>query len=216
MAFQGDLRTFDLADLLDWIANRSKTGDLAISRHSTRKRLLFEQGRLKGATSNDPRETLGQALVRDRRIGEEDLFKALLRQEKEGRLLGEILVSEGRITKEELLHALVAQAEDVTYELFLWPDGRFSFEDEKTEPRPSVALDIDTPMILDEGLHRRGAWASLKKRFPSSAVTFRVLSPPELVHGGRGADPQARRRREDPRRHRPRVAPLRVRDRPHL
>ena len=178
MAFQGDLRTFDFSDLLDWIANRSKTGDLSISRHSTRKRLLFESGRIKGASSNDPRETLGQALVRDRRVGEEDLFKALLRQEKEGRLLGEILVAEGRITEDELIQALVAQAEDVVYDLFLWDDGRFSFEDEKTAASPGVALDIETQIILDEGLHRRGAWASLKQRFPSSSVTFRIETPP--------------------------------------
>lgn len=173
MAFQGDLRTFDFADLLDWVTNRGKTGDLTLTRHSTRKRLHFQKGRLRGASSNDPRETLGQALVRDRRIGEEDLFKALLRQEKEGRLLGEILLAEDRITNEELVLALVGQAEDVTYDLFLWADGRFSFEDENLDAR-SGGLDIDVQIILEEGLHRRGSWASLRQRFPSSAMTFEV------------------------------------------
>lgn len=183
MAFSGDLRTFDFTDVLDWIASREKSGELTLTRHSTRKRLTFGKGRLTIASSNDPRETLGQALVRDRRVGEEDLFKALLRQEAEGRLLGEILVSEGKISKDELLLALVGQAEDVTYEVFLWPDGRFSFEDETSGARPNVALDIDTQILLAEGLHRRSAWATLRQRFPTSSITFRLGKPAATDQG---------------------------------
>ena len=48
------------------------------------------------SSSNDPRETIGQALVRDGLISEEALFRALLKQERpDKRRLGEILIADG-------------------------------------------------------------------------------------------------------------------------
>ena len=86
MPVSGDLATLDVADLLGWIQVRAKTGHLLLGRGATEKRLRFDAGRLTSSTSNDPRETLGQALVRDQLVSEEALFGALLRQERERRV----------------------------------------------------------------------------------------------------------------------------------
>ncbi|HWW95986.1 MAG TPA: DUF4388 domain-containing protein, partial [Vicinamibacteria bacterium] len=65
MSFAGDLHTVDLTDLLSWINNRKKMGTLRLQRRATQKRLAFQKGRLQSSWSNDPRESLGQVLVRD-------------------------------------------------------------------------------------------------------------------------------------------------------
>ena len=78
-----------LADLMEWVATRRKTGTLELSRFSTKKSLAFRDGALFASTSNDPRESLGQRLIKDKLITEEQLFEALARQEREGGLLGE-------------------------------------------------------------------------------------------------------------------------------
>ena len=81
MGFTGDIRTFDIFDLLAWVHGRRQSGTLVLTRRSTKKRFAFRDGALHGSSSNDPRETIGQALVRDGLISEEALFKALLKQE---------------------------------------------------------------------------------------------------------------------------------------
>ncbi len=65
MSFAGDLHTFDLFDLLGWLMGRKKAGVLQMTRRSTKKRLAFRDGAVQWTSSNDPRETIGQALVRD-------------------------------------------------------------------------------------------------------------------------------------------------------
>ncbi|HEY8231813.1 MAG TPA: DUF4388 domain-containing protein [Vicinamibacteria bacterium] len=189
MSFGGELHTFDLFDLLGWLASRKRAGILQMTRRSTRKRLAFRDGQLQWSSSNDPRETIGQALVRDRLIQEEPLFRALLKQEtaRDKRRLGEILIADGLLTEPQLMQTLRGNAEAHLYDLFLWGDGRFDFDDERPpEPEPTD-LRIDLKQVLDEGRHRRERWSELRSRFGSSEVTFRLIADPVSV-----ADPLLR------------------------
>jgi hypothetical protein len=174
MSFSGDLHTMALPDILEWVARHAKTGTLQVQYRSTQKRMTFRQGTIYSSWSNDPRETLGQALIREGLITEEELFKALLRQEQQGRLLGAILVSEGHLTGEQLKRALRMKAEELVYDLFLWPDGRFAF-DEGAFPRDVlINLEMDVSTVLVEGARRVREWQVIRSRFPSTAVTFRL------------------------------------------
>jgi hypothetical protein len=176
MSLGGELRTFDFFDLLQWVLARRKTGRLQVSKRSTRKRFGFRDGTLHSSASNDPRETLGQRLVRDGLIDEEALFRALLKQEQEkGRArLGEILVRDGQLTEEPLVRSLRAAAEAQVLDVFLWPEGRFEFEETApVEPSPSD-LCIDLRPLLDEGRHRREVWTQLHAQFPSHELSFRL------------------------------------------
>jgi hypothetical protein len=181
VSFGGDLRTFDVFDLLEWIAHRARTGLLQLSRRSTRKKLSFSAGRLVASTSNDPRETMGQVLVRDGIVDEQTLFRALLEQERDRRRLGEILVSGGLITREQLVRTLRATAEMQLYDVFLWPEGRFEFDDSQPVPSALEDLAIDLRPLLQEGRHRRELWNRLQPRFPSTEMTFRLTADPVSV-----------------------------------
>lgn len=181
MGFGGDLATFDLIDLLGWLLGRQKAGVLEVSRRSTRKRFVFRAGAVQRSSSNDPRETIGQALVRDGLIDEEALFRALLRQETDKRRLGELLVSERHLTEAQLMKTLRANAEAHLLDLFLWSEGRFDFDDSR--PPAPEASDLGVPLkpILDEGRYRRERWSGLRRRFPSNEVTFRLAVDPVTV-----------------------------------
>jgi hypothetical protein len=177
MTFGGDLRTFDPFDALQWVVARRKSGLLRLTRRSTRKALGFLDGTLSSSSSNDPRETIGQLLVRDGLIGEEALFRALLKQESDRRRLGELLVSDGLLTQEQVTQALRATCEAQVYDVFLWPDGSFEFDDSQTPPSAG-RLALDLRPLLEEGRHRRELWAQLRRRFPSSDLTLRLLADP--------------------------------------
>jgi hypothetical protein len=181
MSFAGDLHTFDLFDLLGWLMGRKKAGILQMTRRSTKKRLAFRDGAVQWTSSNDPRETIGQALVRDSLITEEALFKALLKQESDKRRLGELLIADGHLTEPQLMKTLRTNAEAHLHDLFLWSDGRFELDDERPPiPEPSD-LKIELKPVLEEGRHRREIWNQLRQRFPSNEITFRLLADPVSV-----------------------------------
>jgi hypothetical protein len=181
VSFGGDLQTFDFLDLLGWVIQRRKSGLLQVSRLSTIKRCGFLDGKIQWAGSNDPREQFGQALVRERLIGEEDLFRALLRQETDKRRLGEILVGDGLLTEEQLMHALRENAKAHLLELFLWADGHFEFDDGEISPSTPSDLHVELKPVIEEGRRRRGLWHKLRQRFPSSEITFRVAGDPASI-----------------------------------
>jgi Domain of unknown function (DUF4388) len=175
MAFAGDLSTIILPDILAWVTSRRKTGTLDLKRRSTQKKLAFRMGRLESSWSNDPRETLGQALIRERLLDEQQLFEALIEQEKGSQRLGAILVARGMISDEQLLRILRWKAEEIVYDCFLWGDGQFDFQDGAPAPG-AVNLDMDTSLVIREGAHRLEEWQKIREVFPSSSVTFKVTS----------------------------------------
>jgi len=183
MSFAGDLHTFDLFDLLGWLMGRKRAGVLQMTRRSTKKRVAFRDGQVQWSSSNDPRETIGQALVRDGLIDEQALFTALLKQEapEEKRRLGEILIADGLLSEPQLMKTLRDNAEALLYDLFLWGDGRFEFDDERPPKPESTDLRIELRPVLDEGRHRRERWRELRSHFGSNEVTFKLIADPVAV-----------------------------------
>jgi Domain of unknown function (DUF4388) len=171
----GDLQTMLLADVLLWAATRRKSGTLHVRQGATRKRVVFQDGVLHSSSSNDPRETLGQFLVRDALISEEQLFRTLLKQEAQGSLLGVMLVSEGLITAEQLKRTLREKAEAIVYDLFLWSSGNFVFQEGRLPKTVPINLELETAAVVREGVRRRRRYERIRERIPSGEVTFKAV-----------------------------------------
>lgn len=175
MSLSGNLRTMALPDILQWIAIGRKTGTLRIERRSIQKRILFRQGSLVSSWSNDPRESLGQFLVRERLIGEEQLFRSLLRQEAERRLLGSLLVEEGLLSEDDLRRVMTTKAEETIYELFLWPEGAFDFDENSLPDELPFPIDLDVQTAIFEGARRVDEWLRIREVIPTPKATFAVV-----------------------------------------
>src|SRR3990172_8735397 len=168
MSLRGDLRTMALSDVLQWIATGHKTGTLHVERRSLQKRVILREGNIFSSWSNDPRESLGQFLIRLRLVTEGQLFRALLMQEEEekGRLLGSILVADGVLSEEDLKRALKAKAEETIFDLFLWPSGQFEFHE--GEIPDNILITFETPVtpVILEGIRRVDEWQRICAVFP--------------------------------------------------
>ncbi len=172
MSLAGNLKTMDLPEILQWISGGRKTGTLHIERRSVQKRIVFHGGIIYTSWSNDPRESLGQFLMRDRLLTEEQLFKALLRQEQEGRLLGAILVGDGLLSEESLREVLQMKVAETIYDLFLWSEGRFEFKDGDVPKDPLVPVDMHVTGVIMEGIRRVDEWKRIRQVFPTLGTTF--------------------------------------------
>lgn len=181
MSLAGNLRTMALPDILQWIAMGRKTGTLHLERRSIKKRIIFRKGEIYSSWSNDPRESLGQFLMRHRLVSEEELFKALLRQETQGRLVGSILIADGVLTEDQLKQTLQKKAEETIYDLFLWGDGNFEFKEGDVPADMPVHVAIEVTSVLLEGARRVDEWARIRSVFPSIRTTFTAKAKPDAV-----------------------------------
>lgn len=184
MSLSGKLETMGLPEVLQWIAMTRKTGTLYVRRRSVDKRIVFNEGALYSSWSNHPRESLGQFLIRGRLVTEEQLFRALLKQEQQGQMLGAILVGEGVLDSSELRAVLKTKAEETIYDLFLWPDGEFEFRD--GEFPELIHLELPVTEVIMEGIRRVDEWTRIQAVFPSSQTTFKVAAPVAPVGGAVG------------------------------
>jgi hypothetical protein len=177
MSLRGELRTMPLPDVLQWVATGRKTGTLVVERRSVQKRILLRDGTIFSSWSNDPRESLGQFLIRLGLLSEEQLFRALLAQEEKGRLLGSILVADGLLSEEGLKTALKTKAEETVYDLFLWPSGLFEFHE--GELPDDILINFETPVtpVILEGIRRVDEWQRIRDVFPTMETTFKAGIP---------------------------------------
>jgi hypothetical protein len=167
-----------LPDILQWIATGQKTGTLHVERRSVQKRIILREGNIFSSWSNDPRESLGQFLIRLRLVTEEQLFRALLAQEEKGRLLGSILVADGVLGEEDLKRALKAKAEETVFDLFLWPSGQFEFREGEFPDDILITFESPVTPVILEGIRRVDEWLRIKAVFPSMDTTVKVKGPP--------------------------------------
>jgi hypothetical protein len=174
MSLAGDLRTMSLPDVLQWISVGRKTGTLHVRRASIHKKIAFQEGVIFSSWSNDPRESLSQFLMRGRRLGEEQLFRAMLTAEEEGRPLGGVLVSSGILDEDDLRATLNRKVEETVYDLFLWPEGRFEFAERELPQEIHIHTEMPVTAVLLEGVRRVDEWARIREVFPTVNVTLAV------------------------------------------
>jgi tetratricopeptide (TPR) repeat protein len=174
MSLAGSLKTMHVVDLLQWCGTNLKTGTLRLTRGPIEKRLFFKDGQPFSSTSNSPRETLGQFLIRAGKLNEEELFKALIQQDRSQEPLGQILIRQGLLTDEELNELLRLKTGESIYDCFLWPDGDFVFEDDRLPEEISVYIPLDLTAVILEGARRSDEWNRISQVFPSRFTTFTV------------------------------------------
>ncbi|BCW93365.1 MAG: hypothetical protein KatS3mg007_1259 [Thermoanaerobaculum sp.] len=172
MALTGDLRTLPFPEVIQLVARMGGTGVLRVRRGQVEKAVYFRKGAICSSSSNDPREFLGQYLLRMGLVDEEHLFQALLKQEQEHRPLGAILIELGLLAPDDLEKVLRQKAEETIYDLFLWDEGEFVFHEEPIPESLPVQLNLDVMGVLLEGARRSDEWERIRQVIPSPRTTF--------------------------------------------
>ena len=191
MGIAGNLKTMELAELLQWLSQGSKTGSLVVDNGQVEKRIFFSKGKIVSSASSEPREHLGHFLVSHGFITEEQLAEGVRRQEKQKTMLGKALVEMGAIGEDDLDQMLRLKAEEGVYSLFDWPEGEFRFHDDELPAYPMVPISLDVTGLVLEAMRRQDEWSRFRTLMPSpQAVPVRVVDDlagddPELDEGQR-------------------------------
>jgi hypothetical protein len=173
MAIQGELRTMGLGDLLRWAANKRQTGVLELERNKIGKRIVFEEGRVVACSSDDPPSRYGQFLIAQGRITPHQLRKALARQRTENHNLGSILESMGLMSPADNDEMIAAKAQEDIYSLFDWPDAHFRFDEDPSQNRWGIKVELTADDILERGLQRHHELDEIRRVFLGSDLQLR-------------------------------------------
>ena len=167
MAFEGNLETMPVADLLQWASNGRQTGTIHVANADIKKMIYIRNGVIVSCTSTDPREFLGHFLVSQGAIDEADLQGAIIDQDRMSGMLGQLLVRRGAITEERLNEMLRLKAEEAIFDLFTWTTGLFRFLDGDLPGYELVPISLDVQGLVLEGMRRLDEWQLILEEIPS-------------------------------------------------
>ncbi|EAU67801.1 hypothetical protein STIAU_5045 [Stigmatella aurantiaca DW4/3-1] len=164
-----------LRDAVSYLGNRRSSGVLRIQRPGVFKELTLSQGAVISASSNQPREFLGQFLINMGHLTEDQLGRAFETQRVTDMLLGKILVMQGIIPEPTVQNTLNLKFREMLLDAFQWGEGEFLFE-AKHVVALGEGLDVrvDLQDIHREGEFRETAWQAIRAVFPSGKARLVV------------------------------------------
>src|SRR5260370_7362595 len=124
---QGDFSTMPLRDVVLYLDNTGASGHLNLERDQLRKRIQIQSGLVVNASSNQPREYLGQILINLGHITEDQFNKAFETQKQTKVFLGKILSMIGLVSEEVVLEALNLKVRETLLEALHWDRATSSF-----------------------------------------------------------------------------------------
>jgi len=181
MSLSGNLKTMDLAELLQWVAMGRKTGALAFVKDKTKNYIVFREGSIISSGSNEPTYQLGQYLLFQGKITESQFKRAFELQQQTRLNLSAILVQQGFVSQEDAQKAMISRTEEVIYDLFLWEEGDFNFTTAPEYDAEQLCLiNINVNSVIFEGVRRKDEWKRIRAVFPSNNVTLAPRSNADL------------------------------------
>ncbi len=183
MAIEGPLKELNIHDVFQLLDLGRKTGMLRITSELRQNSgtVFFERGAVIAAEIASNPHPLGELLLKQGKLTEEDLARARAMQAGgDRRRLGEILAGIDAISRRELDRCVRAQVEEVVFELLSWSEGYFSFTDSAAD---RVALEatasIPTEALMMEAARRIDEWSRIETKVPHLGVVPRLRAAEE-------------------------------------
>lgn len=176
MALAGTLKDFGLPDIVQLIGLQRKTGTLHLKTPGEAVKVIFEAGNIVAAESSmaRPSDRIGNALVTQGALIQEQLDQALKVQKETMQRLGHVLISEKIVSEETLRKAVEAQLFQVVFRLFRWREGDYAFETQNTvDYERTGAVSLGADFVLMEGIRMVDEWPIIERRIPSMSSVFK-------------------------------------------
>jgi Flp pilus assembly protein TadD len=175
MAIRGSLKEASLPDVLQLLSMGKKTGCLSVGHRGSFGYIFFDKGRIIYASIVNRRDRLGDMLVKNGMISQDQLDKAVDAQiRRRDKKIGELLVEQRAVSQEQLHQFLRVQIEEAVYFLFTWTEGTFNFEPDVMPTEQDTLVSIGPESLLLEGARRVDEWSLIEKKIPSFDIVFEI------------------------------------------
>lgn len=173
----GSLGAFKLAEVLTFLSMGRKSGTLSLTSDPRRASVVFVNGAVVYAGSNQEKLRLSAILLRKKKITAEQ-FEAIDALVRGGQQFGQIALQRGVLTEDQLRDFLKIQVAEVLFDAFVWTTGDFSFSEELELPEYAVTITVDLPNLIMEGARRIEEWEQCLQLLPDSSTVYRVVASP--------------------------------------
>ena len=204
MSFRGELREFELPDILQLIASQKKAGWLKVISKSKCHFVFFRDGKITSTKNpSDEHDPLEEFIVRKGILADHQVDRLAAIRRKTGLEIPDILKKEGLLGLEEIQELFESMVEQDIFELMSIRSGTYEFEtEERATPLPEGTLSAEIGPILMEGARKADEVTEMRKGLgPEGAVLVlsgagRVAKPEntdqkvvlDLVNGVRSID----------------------------
>jgi len=160
MLLQGSIHRFNLAGILQFLAQGAATGVLEVRDFEEYGFIYLVSGHVEGISLPVTDEKLGTRLVRADFLTEQQLAEALMedaglsREQKKFKPLGQRLIEKGYTTRDEIRNIMERQTLDQVFELAHWRNGVFLYDEPEQMPHFQVAIEADVQSLLMDALRR--------------------------------------------------------------
>lgn len=169
---QGDLTRIQLPDVLSFLAMIRAGGKLVVRRAQLERSIHWKEGEIVFASSNSPEHSLGQFLLRNGKINQQQYDESKRRVTPQLRH-GKLLVQMGAISPKDLWWGVKNQVLEIIYSLFTWKDGEFALYDSVEDlAQERIMLQINTSSVIMEGIRRLDESARIREKIPGLDVVF--------------------------------------------
>ena len=188
MSFAGKLEEFPLTQLLQVIAASGETGKLRLTRHDREGIIVFRNGNIVYAATSSARQTLGNLLLLENLVTDEQLTAALELQHEAGdeKRLGGLLLELEAIDQQTLERIVQDQTERVISEFMRWTDGYFKLHQVEITDFGEIEVDAKE-FLMREGLETDVVLTDLESKLEQ----HHVADDREAIAGSETAQPQA-------------------------
>lgn len=163
MELEGNLGSFQLPDVLRFLAMGRLSGTLFLENDRRQVVLLIGEGRLRGCASPDPDLKLGQLLVHGGHLSRRQLQELTDGQpDPPTARLARMLLQRKLVDADVLCQTLALQAKEELWDAFSWTTGTFHFE--HGQPSADEAqLDLEIEPLISEGAQRLEQWRAMER-----------------------------------------------------
>ncbi len=182
MTFQGNLESMHLSEILLFLAMSKKTGVLILKGKKVTKKVYFEKGEIVFAASTLPEERLGDILLKEGTVSEEQYRQSAARIET-GKRQGRVLVEMGVLPPEALWKAVCRQVEGIVHSLFTWEQGYFEFLEGNLPTEEKIKLAVSVPNLILTGMRKVSGRGINESHYPDENQVVYCLSGGENEFG---------------------------------
>jgi hypothetical protein len=172
MALEGELRDFNILEVIQLLGQQGKTGVLKVrgwdKQGDEEAGIFFFEGRITHAifTQRTKGDLLGERLAKTGIISRDELNNALRNQKKSDRFLGEIIVEGGMAEEQVVRNVLYTQVHELIYEAFRLKEGRFKFEPLPGTDFPKISVQLNADEVMLNILKMVDEWPEIEKMVP--------------------------------------------------
>jgi len=180
MALKGNLRDFNVAQLLNLINVAHKTGKLVVENGTGSIQACFREGKLVFAQEGQADANLAAVLYQAKKLNAAQ-FQTI--QERTTQMsdkeLGLLLINANYVTQQDILSSLQNHFLNIIGHLLALGEGTFQFENDQTPPENKITVRIGLENIIIEATRRTKEIEQLQDEIPSLDMALKFVDRPD-------------------------------------